>query len=361
MAQLLSDLGERRIISELLAPRYAHETRFGDDCASVALGSGEGQVLIATTDPCPPPMATALGFDDLYYTGWLLATLNLSDLAAAGAAPVGLLTSLNLPADTPVARFKRLLDGIDACCEAAGTHVIGGNLKEAPQFDVSATALGICEADEQLHRNGAQAGDAVVVIGELGDFWAGVLGYRDGLIETGDAEHPLMRNVLTPLPKIAVMRELAAAKLLTASMDNSDGLYPSLVQLASDNSLGVDVEADTIVFSPPVAAMADSLGVHPMRMALGWGDWQIVATARPDDVGAVTATAASSGIAVRQIGLLSPGDGVTLTVAGRHGRMMPLDSERFVIDSWFSSGLDGYIERLETAPLVAQAPGRERA
>jgi thiamine-monophosphate kinase len=351
-APLLRDLGERRIISELLASRYAGRTRFGDDCASVDLVPVDGQVLVATTDPCPPPMATALGFDDPYYTGWLLATLNLSDLAAAGAKPLGLLTSLTLPADTPVARFERLLDGIDGCCAAVDTYVIGGNLKEAPQLDLSATALGVCRAEHQLHRTGAQAGDAVIVIGELGDFWAGALGYRRGLIAAGDSTHPLMHNVLTPRPKVTVMRQLAEQQLLTAAMDNSDGLYPSLVQLGTDNGVSVSVDADAIDFSREVTTMADSLELHPMRLALGWGDWQIVGCCRPDDLEAIVAAASMASESVRQVGVLKAGSGVALKVDGQQGPMMPLDSERFVTASWFSSGLQGYIDRLCDAPLI---------
>ena len=142
----LSDLGERRIIRELLAARYAGNTEaFGDDCAALPLGAASGQHLVVTTDPCPPPMATQLGFDDHFFIGWLLATINLSDLAAAGADPLGIMTSLQLPASTRLVDFERLLDGLDACCAESGTCVLGGNLKEAPKLDVAATAVGVCD------------------------------------------------------------------------------------------------------------------------------------------------------------------------------------------------------------------------
>ena len=98
----LQDLGERRIVEEVLAPRYAAASpRFGDDCATVHLRDNDH--LLVTTDPCPPPMSAHLGFPDLYYAGWLLATINLSDLAAAGADPLGLLTSLQL---RPQCKFR---------------------------------------------------------------------------------------------------------------------------------------------------------------------------------------------------------------------------------------------------------------
>src|SRR5437870_493268 len=127
--QRLDDLGERRIINEILRRRYgaSESDHFGDDCAFVSNVNDlpKGQI-VATTDPCPEPIASVLGFTDFYYRGWLLATINLSDLAAAGARPLGLLTSLVLKNETTVNQLLRLLDGIDACCSQCETRVIGG-------------------------------------------------------------------------------------------------------------------------------------------------------------------------------------------------------------------------------------------
>src|SRR5690348_5822441 len=110
---VLSDLGERRIVEEILRPRYDRGQGFGDDCAILDWPGAPpaGAQLVASTDPAPRPVAATLGFSDPYYEGWLLATANLSDLAAAGAHPLGLMTSLTLPAATTVHDFTRLLDG----------------------------------------------------------------------------------------------------------------------------------------------------------------------------------------------------------------------------------------------------------
>jgi thiamine-monophosphate kinase len=354
----LGALGERRIIAELLAPRYAGATHFGDDCASIKLHPAHGEVLVATTDPCPPPMASMLGFVDLYYTGWLLATLNLSDLAAAGAEPLGLLTSLILPAETTISEFGRLLDGIDACCSKMGTNVVGGNLKEGAKFDLSATALGQSPSDELLTRTGATIGERVLVIGDLGAFWAGTLGYREGHIAVGDASHPLLQNVLTPTPKIAPMRALAKEHVLSAAMDNSDGLQPTLEQLGAANRAGVLLEGDALAFDEPVLEMAAKLGLEPLRLALGWGDWQILATCREEMVNRVKTIGREHDVAVFDIGCLTVGNGVRLSLGGTEGALMPLDSERFTAGSWFSAGLDGYIEKLRKAPLIEHSTDR---
>ena len=160
-SQKLDEIGERKIISEILTERYggSKSDYFGNDCALIPSNFSASSVIVATTDPYPLPMASILGYEDLYYWGWLLATINLSDLAAAGAKPLGLLTSLMLPNDISVGDFERLLDGIDECCEQSETKVLGGNIKEGSGIVLSATAFGSCERTNLLSRRGCNMGD----------------------------------------------------------------------------------------------------------------------------------------------------------------------------------------------------------
>jgi thiamine-monophosphate kinase len=346
----LGDLGERRIVRELLTSRYATlAKRFGDDCALLP-PVADGSTIVVTTDPCPPPMAHALGYSDEFYRGWLLATINLSDLGAAGAVPAGLLTSLILPSAMRVAEFERLLDGIDACCADAATAVIGGNLKEGPNIDASATAVGYVEDGPPLSRQGAQSADRIVAIGELGAFWAGALTVRGG---RRLAKHdPLLRNALVPVPKVKVGVEFRRRNLLSCAIDNSDGLQPSLAQLAQANGLRFMIDLEQWRFTPDVQAAADALGVEPTRLALGWGDWQLIGCCAPDQLPELERIARHHDTAVYALGEVADGSGVVARAHGREGPLMPLESERFVATSWFSSGLDGYINQMLHAPLL---------
>lgn len=349
MGDTLGDLGERRIIAELLAPRYgSNAPPYGDDCAQLALPRREGRMVV-TTDPCPPPMAHALGFTDEYYRGWLLATINLSDLAAAGAEPVGLLTSLQLPATMQVKELLRLLDGLDACCAQGNAVVVGGNLKESPQIDVAATAIGWCEGCA-LSRRGASVGDQLVVVGELGEFWAASLGVRRGLLERDPAQ-PILRNVLTPRARLRSAAALRRENLVTACIDNSDGLYPALIQLAEANGIAIRLEHDAFHFGARVLEVAQELDVDPTRFALGWGDWQLIATCPPEHTARVAELAGRNGDTVHVLGQIVEGSGVILGEDEEEGPLMALDSQRFMPDSWFSSGLDGYIDEMLNAPL----------
>jgi thiamine-monophosphate kinase len=347
----LDDLGERRIIRDLLAPRYEpHTVNFGDDCARLSITDGAGE-LILTTDPCPPPMAAALGFDDWYYRGWLLATINLSDLAAAGAEPLGLLTSLTLPGGTTVFEFQRLLDGVDECAAEQGCGVIGGNIKEAISLDISATAVGRCSGPTALGRSGAQAGDLIVVLGELGRFWAGALALRRGLI-AAEPDHPLLQPALVPRPQVGIGRVARERRLLTTAIDNSDGLYPSLVQIASASKVGLDLDTSGMEFAQDVSAMAGELDIDPVRLALGWGDWQLVGTTRPETLNELREAAMERGVACSVLGRVIEGEEVLLHHKNRRGSMLCLDSERFTTGSWFTAGLDVYIATMTDADLI---------
>ena len=353
----LEELGERRIINEILRPRYGKDAsdRFGDDCAVVVETDRlPGRVVVATTDPCPEPVASILGYKDLYYRGWLLATINLSDLAASGAKPLGLLTSLILPNELSVGEFSRLLDGIDECCRVSGTRVLGGNIKEGARIDLTATAIGSFVQERGLSRRGCGAGDLLVVVGDLGLFWAGVVGLNLGVpFEQHQAE--LLRNILTPKPKVKVAQAIADKRLLTACIDNSDGLYPSLAQLAEINELQMRVSFDDVMFSSEVQYISSLTGIDPLRFALGWGDWQLIGCCRQGDLEVLRNTSMDHSIQLNVIGQVQEGTGVLLRDKASYKTMAPIDSQRFTADSWFTTGLDTYRKMLTEGSLWANA------
>ncbi len=356
MADVLSDLGERRIINEILSPRYKNKgiKYFGNDCALISeikKGSGEG-FLVGTTDPCPEPMASILGFNDFYYRGWLLSTINLSDIAASGARPLGLLTSLILPNEMLINDFNRLLDGIDECCELCGTNVIGGNIKESPNIQLSATAFGICDQGKSFSRNGASLGDAIVVIGDLGLFWSGVLSVRNSIKIEKKNEEILLRNILRPKPKIRIAQKLASLNLLSSCMDNSDGLYPTLAQLSEMNGLKALIDLDGIKLPEIVVSVCVEMGIDPIRTLFGWGDWQLIGSTDQKNLSQLMDIGEEYQIPIHKIGNFTEGNGVFLNVNEQQGPMFQLDSQRFTKESWFTAGIESYIDAFLSKPLI---------
>jgi len=349
----LSSLGERLIIDKLLSPRYSEQDGFGDDCCIFRLN--ETNCIVLTIDPCPQPMSWILGYDDYYYLGWLLATINLSDIASMGMKPLGLLTSYILPDDTSIQSFSRMLDGVDDACRQANTQVFGGNIKEAGFISCEAVAAGYGEYSNLIRRRGARDGDFIVVIGDIGLFWAGVLKAKNKINVSGVDEEKLMKNILTPRAKIREGQIISGNKLLSSGLDNSDGLYPSVKELALKNKVDIILDFSEIKWDPAVLHISKAVGIEPIRLAVGWGDWQLVGTVAPAKYSELIVKMGEIDTPVHRIGRVVEGSGtVKLSYKGKIGPMTPIESERFSQKSWFTQGIDTYIAELLNTNLIVE-------
>ncbi|WP_395652827.1 thiamine-monophosphate kinase [Phycicoccus elongatus] len=338
----LDEVGEDWIIENVFAPRYRAQGtgRFGDDVAvAIANLSSERGAFVATVDPCPPPAAFELGATDPYLWGWLAATINLSDLAASGARPVGLLNSLQLPPEMRLRDLHRLLDGLDSAAAEANTQVIGGNIKESKNVDVTVTGLGVAYP-RTLSREGGMPGHSLIAVGPLGAFWAEFLDIR----RTGDLAG--LSAVAYPRAQVAAGQLLVRCPAVKACTDNSDGLGVAALHIARAAGCGVVLEPDECEYSPNVRRIADAIGVSPLRLAIGWGDWNLVCAVPSADEAGVKAELARQGIASSRIGHLINEPGLHVQEGGVTRSVAPLASERLTKSSWMTSGLSGYIEQL---------------
>ncbi|MBQ0991273.1 thiamine-monophosphate kinase [Micromonospora sp. H61] len=334
----LDDCGEAWLIEHVFAPRYRSRGfgRFGDDSAVVLndLGLGEGS-LVATTDPCPPPAVFDLGYEDYYYWGWLSVIINMSDLAAAGARPVALLDSLELPPGMRLGELRRLLDGIDEAADACGASVIGGNIKESARLNVTATAMGICHP-RVLSRAGAMPEDILMVIGPVGEFWAEYLDSKSGV-------QSFPKAVALPAAQVSAGPILSRMPGVTSCADNSDGLAVTVTHIAARNSIGAIIEVDAIDFAESVRSSARKHGVAPINLAIGWGDWSLVCTVAPDSVDDVRRELHAEGIRCSRLGRMTPQPGLMLDDGANLLHAAPIRSERLTKDSWMTAGLSAYV------------------
>jgi thiamine-monophosphate kinase len=346
--EALADYGERRLISDVLARRYAAVGSFGDDCAVVPALPSWPFELVATTDPCPEPLVAALGYDDLYYRGWLLATINFSDLAAAGAEPLGLLVSYLLPEGLHVSDFERLMDGVDDSCRAHGSAVIGGNLGDAPFIQLSATALGACEQGQRLSRRGARAGDSLLLVGSPGYLWSCAL-LKQGDVDLGSAgEQAVCDRALRPVGQVQAGRLLARTRGVHAAIDISDGLYPSVESLCALNQVGAVIYQDAPVLDPLPLEVCRQASVDPFAMVQLWGDWTLLTAVDASRVAAVSSALQSAGIPCHEIGQFRPGTDICVERNGQLTAWSGVDAERFTESSWGSSKLKDYLGGLVT-------------
>ena len=282
----LADLGELGLRAEL--ERRGLARRIDADAALVEPD------LVVTQDALVEGVHFRLDWTSWRDLGWKAAAVNLSDLAASGAEPVGLVVTLGAPPETAADDVLELYAGI----AETGVPVIGGDTTAAPQVVLSVTALG--RSDRVPGRAGASPGDAVVVTGPLGASAAGFEALRAGL------DSPLADAHRRPPLRLAEGRSLA--RDATALMDISDGLASDAAQIARRSGCRIVIELERVPVADGVAELAASVNRSPWDLVCGFGeDYELLATLAPR-------AAADSGFPV--VGRCEEGDGVALLLDG---------------------------------------------
>ena len=184
--------------------------------------------------------------------GWRAAAAALSDLAADGAKPLGVLVSLALPLPTTPGDADRtavaVMTGAGAAAASVGARVLGGDLVRFDKLVIDVCALGTVE--RAVRRAGAHAGDGLWVTGALGGARLALRAFQSG--RTPDAE--ARARFARPEPRIAAGRWLAD-RGATAMIDVSDGLAADARHLAAASGVGLEISMERV----PCALGADAL------------------------------------------------------------------------------------------------------
>lgn len=236
--------------------------------------------------------------------GWKLVAVNLSDLAGKGAEPIAALMGMTLSGDGEW--DERFLAGVQAACETYGLALVGGDTIALPPGAprvLSLTAVGRGGANIPS-RSGGAPGDALWVVGTLGDAALGLV----TLTENGEAEGPLVEAYRRPVPQLAAGRLLAPHA--SAMMDLSDGLLLDLSRLLGASKCGARIDLDAVPLSR--AFVADMGSERRARlMAATSGDDYALLAALPADFDPLSLSLPARTILAR-IGTLTDGDGLKL-------------------------------------------------
>jgi thiamine-monophosphate kinase len=268
----LAAIGEREAIRRLqrLVTKGIHDTGIGDDCAAIDLGR---DYLLVTTDMMMKQTHIPTQMTP-YQVGWFLVAINLSDLAAKGGTPLGLVLSLGLPRYTTEHFFLDLLKGADACATSFGSTIVGGDTKEDAEMTLCGTAFGRVKKAEFMPRLGTVPGDVVAVTGSLGKAGVGFYALKQ------HRRGYLTKGLFEPIPRLKEGRSLARQHCVTSSMDISDGLSSSLYQLSEINHVGFEIHQDAIPLAEGSARVfTRKTGFDPYQVALHFGgDYELLVT-----------------------------------------------------------------------------------
>jgi thiamine-monophosphate kinase len=301
-----------------------HFTRLGaPPHARVALGVGDDCALLQPQ----PGMQLAVSTDMLVEGRHFLPTVaperlghkalavNLSDLAACGAEPLGCTLALALPRvdDDFLAGFAR---GLFALADAHGTALVGGDTTAGP-LTICITVFGQVPPGQALLRSGARPGDDLWVSGSLGDARL-ALGVFRGRVALPGAQFDAVRLAMElPQPRVAL--GLALRGVASAAIDLSDGLAGDLGHVLARSGVGAVVDVDALPRSVVLAAQPPALQ-HECLLA-GGDDYELLFTAPAAQRDAVLAAGRSAGVAVTRFGVIDSGPG--LRVVDARGNALP--------------------------------------
>ena len=263
-----------------------------DDVAVIEIGDGS---LIITHDMMVEGVHFRTNADPAD-VAWKLVASNLSDLAAKGAAPIGVLLGFMLGDD---AWDRAFADGLEKALAHYNVALLGGDTvaNRGDKRALGLTALGLATYRPVPSRSGAQVGDILYVTGTLGDALAGFELIDAGFDEVG----PLADAFNRPVARVTDGQALAP--FVTAMMDVSDGLLLDAERLATASQIGIEIDLACVPLSTLYASYrTDSL--ESRMQAASWGDdYQLLFTISSEAALPVPATA---------IGCVLSGGGLTL-------------------------------------------------
>jgi thiamine-monophosphate kinase len=356
----VADLSERELIARIQArlppaPPWML-VGIGDDAAVVEPERNRVEVLSVDA------VVEGVHFDRAFVPpdaiGHRALAVNLSDLAAMGAAPRLALLSMVLPHALPLADFDGIVAGLTALAAHHRLHLAGGNLARSPgPLMIDVTIVGTVKRRQALTRAGARAGDEVYVSGTIGAAAAGlrllheVTSHQSSVVShqspvtslspqsrptTGDSglttdgrglttddsrlttdDRRLMTAYLRPSPRVRLGVWLGRNRAASACVDLSDGLADGVHRLAEASGVGIRIDADALPIDPATrAVLGGGDGDAMMGAITGGDDYELLFAVRPRMRRHIIGAARHAGVALTRIGGCTPDRAVLLHTAG---------------------------------------------
>ena len=312
--------GEERLIERYFRPLATAPSAFGLGDDAAALTPPAGCDLVLTTDGVIAGVHFLPG-DAPQSIARKALRMNLSDLAAKGATPVGFLLSIALPTNTPESWIAAFAEGLGQDISRYGCPLLGGDTDRTPGLlSVSITAFGTVPHGTMVRRATAKLGDIIAVTGTIGDAALGVLIRRDADLAkqwrlSSAANDHLQKRYLLPQPRNALAEALRTHA--SAAMDVSDGLAGDLAKLCRASGLAAEVDVSAVPLSEAARAALSADAKLIERILTGGDDYEIVLTLPAAQLGAFRTAAENAGVPVAKIGQVTSGQGVRFLREGK--------------------------------------------
>ncbi|MBM4037770.1 MAG: thiamine-monophosphate kinase [Planctomycetes bacterium] len=262
--------------------------------------------LAITTDTVAEEITEGL-YREPHTMGWVTIMASLSDLAAVGAEPLGLVVSVCVEPGRDAAFCDGIAEGMADACREAGVFILGGDTNSTRTISLTGCAFGLMPRKEKISRRGCEAGDILFLTGRAG------MGNALALARLGNLPHEgFPERLYRPcqrLPEGQLLRRYASC-----CMDTSDGLLATLDQLMRLNSRGFVIELDwENALAQPALDLCARTGTPSWMMAAGpHGEFELVFTVHPATCEAFLAAARAHGFSPIRIGRVQPRPAITL-------------------------------------------------
>lgn len=314
-------IDEFTFIAEILRPLATSPAARGLAADTAVLTPPAGSELVLTKDL----MAAGRHYhqdDDPALVARKLLRVNLSDLAAAGAEPLGFLLGIAAAGPLSRSRLRRFAEGLKEDAARFACPLLGGDTISRTGAEVfSLTAIGHAPAGRALSRAGARPGDRLYLTGSIGDAALGLLARRGEI-----PGHPFWEKRRTlPEPRLAFAA--AGRDLIHAAVDISDGLAADAGHMAEASGCRLVITIDALPLSQPTRAFVGREPKYLATVLAGGDDYELLIAAPPEAGAALGAIAQRTNTPFAAVGEVEKGSGVVFRGLAERG--LRLDATGF--------------------------------
>lgn len=293
----ISELGEFKLIdiltNDIKLTQKSTVMGVGDDAAILSFEKDD-QVLVST-DLLVENVHFHLSYAPLKHLGYKAAIVNFSDIAAMNGVPTQITVGLAISNRFSLEAVQELYSGIKLACDKYSVDFVGGDTTSSTSgLMISVTVLGKAKKEKITRRDTAKQGDLLVVSGDLGAAYAGLLLLErerkvyektPGVQPDLEGYEYLLERQLKPEARLDMVRKLEEADVIpTAMIDISDGLASEILHLCNNSKLGCHLYEEKIPIDFQTNKVADEFEIHAVTFALNGGeDYELLMTIKQED------------------------------------------------------------------------------